>query len=154
MREPHAKELVLVYNKKVIDVNKCTLWADFDADTDFPGEGDLVMTAWPIGIPFGQGAVVPHDFDNLIASMGAADNRPQFFNGKPAPGVADALKVLKKNEFHSFYGTKNKFGMDKIISAKTSRRKRNNYVSTTTCWSKKRTLRTRQQMGGSMHGPS
>ena len=38
MREPHAKELALVYNKKAIDVDKCTLWADFDAATDFPGE--------------------------------------------------------------------------------------------------------------------
>ena len=45
MREPHAKELALVYDKKVITVDKCTLWADFDADTDFLGEGDLVMTA-------------------------------------------------------------------------------------------------------------
>ena len=38
MREPQAKELALVYSKKAIDVDKCTLWADFDADTDFPGE--------------------------------------------------------------------------------------------------------------------
>ena len=122
MREPHAKELALVYNKKVIAADKCTLWADFDADTDFPGEGDLVMTAWPIAIPFGQGAVMPHDFDKLIVSIEAADNCPQFLNDKPAPGVADALKALKKNGFHSYFGTKNKFGMEKIISAKTSRR--------------------------------
>ena len=113
MREPHAKELALVYNKKVVTADNCTLWADFDADTDFPGEGNLLMTAWPIAIPFGQGAVVPHNFDALIASIEAADDRPQILNGKPAPGVVDALKALKKNGFHSYYGTKNKFGMEK-----------------------------------------
>ena len=99
MREPHAKELELVYDNTPIDVAKCTFWADFDAATDFPGEGDLVMTLWPLGIPFGQGAVVPQDFDELIASIEVTDDRPQFFNGKPAPGVAAALKALKKNEF-------------------------------------------------------
>ena len=33
-------------------------------------------------------------------------------NGKPAPGLADALRALKKNEFHSLFGTKNKYGME------------------------------------------
>ena len=56
---------------------------------------------------------MPHDFDALIASIEAADDCPQILNGKPAPGVADALKALKKNRFHSYYGTKNKFGMEK-----------------------------------------
>ena len=109
MREPHAKELTLVYNmSRVVTAANCTLWADFDADKDFPGEDNLFMTAWPITIPFGQGAVVPHDFDELIASIEAPDDRPQILNGKPAPGLADALKALKKTGFHSYYSTKNK----------------------------------------------
>ena len=78
MREPHAQALALVYDKKAIDVAKCTLWADFDAATEVPGEGDRVMTFWPRGIPFGQGAVVPQDFDELIASIEVTDNCPQF----------------------------------------------------------------------------
>ena len=123
MREPYAKELELVYDAlRVVTAAKCTLWVDFDPDKDFSGEGDLYMTALPLAIPFGQGAVVPHDFDELIASIEAPDNRPQILNGKPAPGLANALRALRKNEFHSFYGTKNKFGMDKNISTKTSRK--------------------------------
>ena len=113
MREPYTKELELVYDvSRVVTATNCTLWADFDADKDFPGDGDLCMATLPLVIPFGQGAVVPQSFYELIDSIEAADDRPQILNGKPAPGLADALKALKKNEFHSFFGTKNKYGME------------------------------------------
>ena len=75
MREPYAKELELVYDaSRVVIAANCTLWADFDADKDFPGDGDLYMAALPIAIPFDQGAVVPQSFDELIASVEAADD--------------------------------------------------------------------------------
>ena len=79
MRELYAKELQLVYNaSRVVTATNCTLWADFDADKDFPGDGDLFMASLPLAIPFGQGAAVPHDFDELIASIEAPDDRPQI----------------------------------------------------------------------------
>ena len=44
MREPYAKELELVYDaSRVVRATNCTLWADFDADKYFPGDGDLYM---------------------------------------------------------------------------------------------------------------
>ena len=59
MREPYAKELELVYDaSKVVMATNCQFWPEFDADTDFPGEGDLRMVALPLAIPFGQGTVV------------------------------------------------------------------------------------------------
>ena len=70
------------------------------------------MAALPIVLPFGQGAVVPQSFDELLDSIEAADDQPPIVNGKPAPGLADALKALKKNEFHSFFGSKNTYGME------------------------------------------
>ena len=70
------------------------------------------MATLPRAIPFGQRAVVPQSFDELLDSIEAADDRPPILNGKPAPGLADALRALKKNEFHSFFGTKNKYGME------------------------------------------
>ena len=75
MREPYAKELQLVYDaSKVVTATNCTFWAEFDADKDFPGEGDLCMVALPLAIPFGQGAVVPQSFDKLIDSIEVADD--------------------------------------------------------------------------------
>ena len=113
MHEPYAKELKLVYDAwKVITATNCQFWPNFDADKDFPGAGDLCMVALPLSIPFGQGAVVPQSFDKLLDFFEAADGRPPIFNAKPAPGLADALRALKQNEFHSFFGTKNKYGME------------------------------------------
>ena len=70
------------------------------------------MVALPLAIPFGQGAVVLQSFDKLLDSIEAADDQPPILNGKPALGLEDALRALKKNEFHSFFGTKNKYGME------------------------------------------
>ena len=69
------------------------------------------MAALPIVFPFGQGAVVPQSFDKLLNSIKAADGRPQILNCQPAPGLADALRALRHNEFRSFFGLKNKYGM-------------------------------------------
>ena len=69
------------------------------------------MAALPILFPFGQGAIVPQSFDKMLNSIKAADGRPQIFNGQPAPGLADALRTLRHNEFNSFFGSKNKYGM-------------------------------------------
>ena len=64
MHEPYAKELELVYDaSRVVTAANCTLWTEFNADKDFPGDGDLCMAALPLAIPFGQGAVVPQSFD-------------------------------------------------------------------------------------------
>ena len=48
MREPYAKELGLVYDaSKIITGTNCTLWSGFDPEKNFPGEGELRMTAFP-----------------------------------------------------------------------------------------------------------
>ena len=133
MREPYAKELQLVYDaSKVVTATNCKFWPELDADKDFPGKGDLCMAALPLAIPFGQGAVVPQSFDELLDSIEAANDRPPILNGKPAPGLADALRALKKNEFHSFFGTKNKYGMEKTPFHKDFRKQQQNHMSTTT----------------------
>ena len=96
MRELYAKELKLVYDAlKVVTATNCQFWPEFDADKDFPGKGDLCMIALPLAIPFGQGAVVPQSFEELLDSIEAVDNRPPILNGKPAPGFADVLRALK-----------------------------------------------------------
>ena len=71
------------------------------------------MVALPRGFPFGQGAVVPQSFEELINSIESADDKPPILNGIPAPGLADALRALKKNEYHSFFGKSKLYGADK-----------------------------------------
>ena len=94
----------LVYDaSKVVTATNCQFWLDFDADTDFPGKGDLCMVALPLLILFGQGAFVPQSFKELLNSIEAADDKPPILNGKPAPGFVDALRALQKNKFHSFF---------------------------------------------------
>ena len=112
MREPHAQALGLEYDdKKIINATTGTLWPEFDLDTDFPGEGELCMTVFPRGFPFGQGAEVPQSFEehlNLIEL-----EKPMILNGTKVPGLAAAYRALQKNEFHSFYGKPNLYGMAK-----------------------------------------
>ena len=90
------------------------------------------MTALPIAIPFGQGAVVPQSFDELVNSIEVVDGRPQILNGQPAPGLVEALKALRQNEFYSFFGSKNKYGMEEKKSTKKSGNLRQHHMSTTT----------------------
>ena len=105
MQEPYAKELGLVYDaSKIITAANCRFWTNFDPEKDFPGEGDLRMIALSHAIPFGQGAVVPQSFYELLNSIEAADNKPPILNGKLALGLADALRALQKNEYFSFFG--------------------------------------------------
>ena len=133
MREPYVKELQLVYDaSKVVTATNCQFWPKFEADKDLPGKGDLCMVALSLAIPFRQGVVVPQSFEELLDSIGAADDLPPILNGKPAPGFTDALRALKKNEFHSFFGSKNKYGIAEKHFDKNSRNLRQNHMSTTT----------------------
>ena len=112
MREPYAKELGLVYDaSKIITGANCKLWSDFDPEKDFPGEGELRMTAFPRGIPFGQGAEVPQSFKELLDLI--KTEKPTILNSTPVPGLADALRALQKNEYYSFFGKPNLYGMTK-----------------------------------------
>ena len=130
IRQPHALALKLVYESStVVTATNCTFWPNFDAEKDFQGEGDLCMAALPIVFPFGQGAVVPQSFDKFLNSIEAADGRPQILNGQPAPGLADALRARRHNEFHSFFGSKNKYGM----AEKTFQQKIPEICERTTC---------------------
>ena len=61
---------------------------------------------------FGQRAVVP-SFEEFLNSIKAAGKKPLILNGKLAPGLADSLRALQKNEYHSFFGKTKKYGMDK-----------------------------------------
>ena len=104
MCQPYALALNLVYNaSKVVTATNCRLCPTFDAEKDFLGTSDLCMAALPLAIPFGQGAVVPQSLDKLLDSIKASDGQPQILNGQPAPGLADALRALRQNEFHSFF---------------------------------------------------
>ena len=112
----YVKKLGLLYNgSKIITAGNCRFWDDFDLEKDFPGEGKLRMATLPRAILFGQGAVVPQSFDELLNSVESAIAKPLILNGKPLPGVADALRALKKNEFHSFFGKSKKYGADKNV---------------------------------------
>ena len=73
------------------------------------------MATLPCAFPYGQGAVLPQSFDDLLKSIKSSDNLPPILNGKPAPGVADALRALKKNDFNSFFGQDNQFGAAKNV---------------------------------------
>ena len=136
MRVPYAEALGLFYDtSKSITATTCKLWDDFDPAKDFPGDGELRMTAFPRGFPFGQGAVVPQSFEEMLDLI-ESDN-PTILNGTPAPGLADAMRALEKNEYHSFFGkpttkTPNLYGMEKSLSIMISVRKRKNQLSTTT----------------------
>ena len=112
MREPHAQALGLDYDdKKIITATTGTLWPEFDLEKDFPGEGELRMTVFPHGFPFGQGAEVPRSFEEQLDLIELG--KPMILNGTPVPGLAAALRALQKNEFHSFYGKPNLYGMTK-----------------------------------------
>ena len=114
MQEPYAKELGLLYDaSKTITADNCQFWTDFDPEKDFPGDGKLHMAALLRAIPFGQGAVVPQSFDELLNTVEPAIARPTILNGKPAPGLADALRALKKNEYYSFFGKSKLYGANK-----------------------------------------
>ena len=114
IQEPYTKELGLLYaSSQIISADNCRLWADFDPEKDFPGGGELRMATLPSAIPFGQGAVVPPSFVKLLNSVESAIAKPTILNGKPAPGLADALRTLKKNELYSFFGKSKKYGDDK-----------------------------------------
>ena len=116
MLESNAKRLRLLYDStKIISADNCKFWSEFDLEKDFPGEGELCMTALPCAFPYRQDAVVPQSFDDLLKSIKSSDNLPPILNGKPAPGVADALRVLKKNDFNSFVSQGNKFGAAKNV---------------------------------------
>ena len=122
IQKPYAKELGLLYDAlKIITADNCQFWADFDPGKDFPGDGELCMAPLPRAIPFGQGAAVPQSFDELLNSVESAIAKPTILNGEPAPGLADALRALKKNEFYSFFGKSKKYGADRKSSIKTSR---------------------------------
>ena len=100
MREPYAKELGLLYDaSKIITADNCRFWTDFDPENDFPGDGKLRMATLPRVILFGQGAVMTESFDELLSSVESTIAKPTILNGKPVPGLADALRALKKNPF-------------------------------------------------------
>lgn len=105
MRESYAKELGLLYDKNlVISINNCTFWPEVNLAKNFPDEGELCMVAFSCGIPYGSGAAVLESFDDLTIVIDSPDDSPSILNGKPAPGIADTLRALEKNEFNSFYG--------------------------------------------------
>ena len=66
---------------------------------------------FPRGFPFGQGAVVPQSFVELLDLI--ESEKPTILNGIPAPGVADATRALQNNEYHSFFGKPKLYGMEK-----------------------------------------
>ena len=114
MRESNAKRLGLLYNStKIISDTNCKLWDNFNMEKDFPGEGELCMATLPCVFPYGQGAEVPQSFEDLLKSIDSSDGSPQILNGKPCPGVADALRALEKNDFNSFFGQDNGYGAAK-----------------------------------------
>ena len=76
------------------------------------------MAILPCLFPYGQGAEVPQSFEDLLKSIESSDSSPQILNGKPCPGVADALRALEKNDFNSFFGQDNKFGAAKSVFQK------------------------------------
>ena len=81
------------------------------------------MATLPRAFPYGQGAVVSQSFDKLLNSIESALNKPPILNSKPAPGVADALRVLKKNEFFFFFCMAKKYGADKTMFYKENFKK-------------------------------
>ena len=104
MQEPYAKELGLLHDSsQIISVDNCRFWDNFDPEKDFAGDGELCMVTLPRAFPYSQGTVVSQPFDELLNSIESAVNKPPILNGKPTPGVADALRALKKNEFNSFF---------------------------------------------------
>ena len=90
------------------------------------------MAALLIVFPLGQGTVVPQSFNELLNSIEAADGRPQILNGQPAPALGDTLRAPRQNEFHFFFGSKNKYEMAEKHFDKNSRNLRQNHMSTTT----------------------
>ena len=97
--------------QKIITGANCTLWSDFDPENDFPGEGELRMTVFPRGFPFGQGAKVPQSFEEQLDLI--ESEKPMIPNGTPVPGLADALRALQRNEYYSFFGKPKLYGMTK-----------------------------------------
>ena len=104
MQEPYAKELRLLYDaSKIITVDNCQFWDDFDPKKDFQGDVELHMATLPHAIPYSQGVIVSQSFHELLNIVDSVIAKPTILNGKLAPGVADALRALKKNEVHSFF---------------------------------------------------
>ena len=117
MQEPYARQLGLLYDStKVVSADNCRFWEDFDPEKNFPGEGELYMTTFSCAFPFGQGAVVPQSFDELLNSIESVDNKQPILNGKPAPGVADALRALKNYDFNSSKNMFHKEQFKKIVA--------------------------------------
>ena len=139
MQEPYAKELGLLYDGSIIiTADNCRFWDNFDLEKDFQGDGELCMATLPSAIPFGQGAIVPQSFDELLISIESEIAKPTILNGEPTPGIADALRALKKNEFNFFFGKSKKYGAEKNLfhKEKTSRNLLQTHLSTPTCWCK------------------
>ena len=73
------------------------------------------MDALPRAIPFSQEVVVPQSFGKLLNSVEPAIARPTVLNGKLAPGLLNALRVLKNNEYYFFFGKSKLYGADKNV---------------------------------------
>ena len=124
MREPYAKELGLLYDgSQIISADNCQFWDDFDPEKNFPGDGELCMATLPNAISYGQGALGPQSFDKVLNSIESAIEKPTILNSKPVPGVANALRALKKNDFNSFFGKAKKYGTDKTLFHKENFKK-------------------------------
>ena len=105
------QKLGLLYNNTVIiSIDNCRFGTEVDLEKDFPGEGELRIATLSCEIPYGSGAEVPQSFDDFLESNESSDNLPQILNSKPAPGVADALRALKRNEFNSYFSQNDKYG--------------------------------------------
>ena len=86
MREPHTKELGLLYNASVvITANNCKYWLDVDIDKNFPGNMELRLAVIPAVIPYRSGVEIPHSIEDLITSL---KNLPSPLTGHSMVGRA------------------------------------------------------------------
>ena len=122
MRKPFAVALNLDYNKTlIVDETNTTFWDGAGAlDTDFPGDGDLCMLAFPCTIflgagalcmvalpcvsPFWYGSVVPDLLENLLIALDAPDATESIMMGKPAAGISAAVRALIHNDYDTYLG--------------------------------------------------
>ena len=58
---------------------------------------------------------MPQSFNKLLNYIESAIAKPSILNDKPAPGLADALRALKMNEFNSFFGKLKKYWAKKNL---------------------------------------